>query len=83
MVILPERRIRRPVAKGSRVPVWPTLTLWPNLSRSPERTLATTPKLLIPVGLSINMIWSSFIVSLNVTTDKGKNQCIVLEFGVV
>ena len=61
LVILPERRMRRPVAKGSKVPVWPTLTLWPNSSRSFARTLATTPKLLIPAGLSTKIIWSSSI----------------------
>ena len=51
--------MRRPVAKGSNVPVWPTLTLWPNSSLSLLRTLATTPKLEMPAGLSIRIILSS------------------------
>ena len=46
----------RPVAKGSKVPVWPTLTLWPNLVFSLPRILATTPKLEIPAGLSMRII---------------------------
>ena len=48
--------MRRPVANGSSVPVWPTLTLWPNSVFSWLRTLATTPKLERPAGLSINII---------------------------
>ncbi len=43
------------MAKGSKVPVWPTLTLCPNSSVRRRRTLATTPKLEIPEGLSIRM----------------------------
>lgn len=56
LVILPVRRIKRPVAKGSRVPVWPTLTLWPSSAFKRPRTLATTPKLEMPAGLSIRII---------------------------
>lgn len=52
----PVKSIRRPVAKGSRVPVWPTLTLWPNSAFKKPRTLATTPKLEMPAGLSTRII---------------------------
>ena len=61
-MFLPVRMMRRPVAKGSRVPVWPTLTLWPYLARKKPRTLATTPKLEMPAGLSMRMIWSSIVL---------------------
>ena len=58
-MFLPVKSIKRPVAKGSRVPVWPTLTLWPNSCFKNPRTLATTPKEEMPAGLSIKIIWSS------------------------
>ena len=44
------------MAKGSKVPVCPTLTLCPNSVDSCLRTLATIPKELIPAGLSTKII---------------------------
>ena len=54
--------MRRPVAKGSRVPVWPTLILRPYFERKKPRTLATTPKLEMPAGLSIRIMSLSILV---------------------
>lgn len=62
LVFLPVNKIRRPVAKGSRVPVWPTLTFLPAFSERTRRILATTPKEVIPAGLSIRIISSSIWV---------------------